>query len=229
MSFKYDIKINIKNEKEVFRLIWLLLFNFLFSMVLLGIPDYIWNVTLWRISIVFVPWLVAIPAMINLKQRKVAFRDIIGEHVLWQLAVGFAIGLGMALLCLFFYCVVWKKEPSVVYIKDYKHLLFFVMKSLLVVGASEELVYRFAIMGQLEQLCIKHRWIAPLAANILYACVHFFQTNFTNVLFAFVQGIVYTLLVFCVKRCRLPMVAMTHGVYDMMVELLPFLYFCFVG
>ena len=38
---KHDVKIQIKNEKEVFRFVRLLIFTFIFSAVFLGVPDYI--------------------------------------------------------------------------------------------------------------------------------------------------------------------------------------------
>ena len=37
---KHDVKIQIKNEKEVFRFVRLLIFTFIFSAVFLGVPDY---------------------------------------------------------------------------------------------------------------------------------------------------------------------------------------------
>ena len=45
---KHDVKIQIKNEKEVFRFVRLLIFTFIFSAVFLGVPDYIWNLTWYR-------------------------------------------------------------------------------------------------------------------------------------------------------------------------------------
>ena len=55
---KHDVKIQIKNEKEVFRFVRLLIFTFIFSAVFLGVPDYIWNLTWYRASLCLVPWIV---------------------------------------------------------------------------------------------------------------------------------------------------------------------------
>ena len=86
-KMKHDIQINLKNEKEVFRLIRLLVFTFILSAALLGISDYIWNMTLYRISLWLVPWLVAIPAIINCVERKANLKELFGNHVILQIIV----------------------------------------------------------------------------------------------------------------------------------------------
>ena len=43
---KHDVQIHLKKEKEVFQLVRLFLFTFILSAVLMGLPDYIWNMLL---------------------------------------------------------------------------------------------------------------------------------------------------------------------------------------
>ena len=69
-KLKHDIQINLKNEKEVFRLIRLLVFTFVLSAALMGLPDYIWNMTWYHISLFTIPWLIAVPAIIDCVSRK---------------------------------------------------------------------------------------------------------------------------------------------------------------
>ena len=40
---KHDVQIHLKKEKEVFQFVRLFLFTFILSAVLMGLPDYIWN------------------------------------------------------------------------------------------------------------------------------------------------------------------------------------------
>lgn len=223
LNLKHDIRINLKHEKEVFRFIRLLIFTFIFSAVFLGIPDYIWNMILWRISVLLCPWLVAVPAVINLKTRGVKLRTLLGERILWQFAVGCAVGTMLAAVWLLFNYFVLQREAGMFYFKNVWEMLYVFIQYMCVVGPSEELIYRFAIMGSMEELCEKCRWLAPLVANLLFALSHIFQTNWFNVLFAFVFGGVYTLFTYRWKKCGLVMASAMHGMFDFMIVLIPYL------
>ena len=61
---KHDVQIHLKKEKEVFQFVRLFLFTFILSAVLMGLPDYIWNMHLYRISLIVVPWLIAVPSIV---------------------------------------------------------------------------------------------------------------------------------------------------------------------
>lgn len=70
VSFKTRCADTSKKEKEVFQLVRLFLFTFILSAVLMGLPDYIWNMHLYRISLIVVPWLIAVPSIVYcIKQR----------------------------------------------------------------------------------------------------------------------------------------------------------------
>ncbi len=229
LGLKHDIRINLKHEKEIFRLVWLLVFTFIFSMTLLGIADYIWNMTLWRIVIFLVPWAVAVPAIINLKLRHITFREIVGEHVLWQIGIGCIIGILLGAVWTLIDYQLSDGNPAMLYAESGWRILYIFLRYMCVVGPAEELVYRVAIMGSLEELFEKHRWLAPLIANSLFALVHIFQTSWSNVLFAFVFGGVYTLFVYKWKRCGLAMVAAMHGMFDFSISIIPFILFYVLG
>lgn len=97
-KMKHDIQINLKNEKEVFRLIRLLVFTFVLSAALLGISDYIWNMTLYKIARMVAPWIIAIPAIINCVERKKTLKDMLGEKIITKILLGFLFGLVFALI-----------------------------------------------------------------------------------------------------------------------------------
>lgn len=222
LNLEHDIRFNLKHEKEVFRFIWLVLFTFIFSAVFLGISDYIWNMTLWRISYLICPWLAAIPAIINLKMRGVKLRTLFGEHILWQLVVGCAVGTVLAVIWLLFNHFALKREAGMFYFKNVWDALYVFVQYVCMVGPSEELIYRFAIMGSLDELCEKHRWLAPLVSNLLFALYHILHTTWFNVVFAFVFGGVYTLFAYRWKKCGFVMVAAMHGMFDFMIVLIPY-------
>ena len=225
-KLKHDIQINLKNEKEVFRLIRLLVFTFILSAALLGISDYIWNMTLYRISIWLVPWLVAIPAIINCVERKVNLKELFGNHVIFQIIVGATIGTAMAFLWNAIYS--WKYGGVKVLgtVELWRYVVVY-SRYILVVGPAEELIYRVAIMGQIEQLLEKNKWIAPLLANTLFALSHLFQHDWLNVALAFVVGGVYTICFYKWKRCGYIMVSVMHGMFDVMTYMSPVIIYLF--
>lgn len=219
-KLKHDIQINLKNEKEVFRLIRLLVFTFILSAALFGISDYIWNMTLYRISIWLVPWLVAIPAIINCVERKVNLKELFGNHILFQVLVGIAIGTGIGIVWYVVYSWMYGGIQIQYTLERWRYIAA-CCKYMLVIGPTEELMYRVAIMGQLEQICLKRKWIAPLLANTLFALAHLFQHDWLNVALAFVVGGVYTICFYKWKRCGYIMVSVMHGMFDIVIYMSP--------
>lgn len=224
LNLKHDIKIEIKNEKEVFRFVRLLLFTFIFSMAFLGVSDYIWNMTWYRISTILIPWVVAIPAIANCIARKVKWRELIGNHSAFQIFAGIGIGTVIAIAWIGFECMTQDAPLAQMYPQNiwaiFRILAFYVF----VIGPSEELIYRVAIMGNLEELLPQKKWIAPLVSNSLFAMVHLIQNTWENVALAFVIGGIYTVLYYKWEKCGFLMVSVIHGIFDFMLAFLPFVW-----
>ncbi len=221
-ELKHDIQINLKNEKEVFRLIRLLVFTFVLSAALMGLPDYIWNMTWYHISLFTIPWLIAVPAIIDCVSRKLNWREVLGDRIFQQIILGIAIGIVLGVIS--FLLDYWTSGGSVAQI--YGNNVWIVVRAfckyVFVVGPSEELIYRVAIMGSVENLISRYKWIAPLAANSLFALSHLFQHGWKNVAFAFVVGAIYTMLYYKWKRCGYIMIALIHGMFDFTVVFVPY-------
>ena len=217
---KHDVQIHLKNEKQVFRLIRLLLFTFVLSATMFGLPDYIWNMTLYRISVYTVPWVVAIPTIVNCVERKVNFKELMGKHILFQVLVGILIGAAMAFAWTMCYRWIYKTSSGY-YTGTLTTSIVLLLQYIFIVGSSEELIYRVGIMGELQQIFMKSKWVAPLIANILFATSHLFQHGWDNVLLAFFAGAVYTLCFYKWKKCGFVMVSVMHGMFDFMTSVIP--------
>lgn len=220
---KYDIQIHLKNEKEVFRFIRLLIFTFLFSAVFLGLPDYIWNITWYRVSILMVPWLVAVPAVIDCFGRKISLKKLFGKQICFQIIVGVLLGTILGIASFLIDYSVSAGNVAQIYAENLWQVVLPFVLYIFAVGPSEELVYRVAIMGSLEDLLSKHKWVAPLVANTLFALSHLFQHGWENVIFAFVIGAFYTGIYYKWERCGYVMVAIMHGMFDFVVLIMPYL------
>lgn len=220
LQLKRDKQIHIKNEKEVFRLARLLVFTFILSATMYGLPDYIWNVIWYRIAVYTVPWIVTIPAIINCVERKVNIREMLGNHILFQILIGTLIGTILAGLWTIGYYMIYKSESGY-YAGTWKATIMMLLQFLFIVAPTEELIYRVGIMGQLQSLIEKRKWMAPLLANILFALSHLFQHGWDNVLLAFGVGAVYSFLFYKWKRCGFIMVCVMHGMFDFMTCMIP--------
>ena len=224
LHLKHDVQIHLKNEKEVFRLIRLLLFTFLFSAVFLGVPSYIWNLTWYRISKCVIPWLVAFPAIINCVCRKINWKELVGTQIIFQALVGVGIGTIIAIAWIGFSYIERDGNIAQMYPRNIWMIFYSLFVYLFVVGPSEEMIYRVAIMGSLESLIEQRKWIAPLFANILFALSHLLQHSWHNVALAFAIGGIYTFLYYKWRKCGYIMVSVIHGVFDFMIAFLPYIW-----
>lgn len=220
LNLKYDIKINLKNEKEVFSFARLFIFTILFSAIFLELPDYIWNMTWYKISSILVMWVIAIPAIVNCFERKVKLREIFGTKVMLQIVKGVALGTAMAAVA-----VVITQQPGVAIIRSSKisDIAFRFVFYVFAIGATEELIYRVAFIGALNKI-IKNKWIVYMIADILFACAHLFQSSWANAIFNLFAGWLY-IAMYKWKKGGYVFAFVTHGIYDFMLAYLPL--FCF--
>lgn len=217
-KLKHDIQINLKNEKEVFRLIRLLLFTFILSAALLGISDYIWNMTLYKIVRMVVPWIIAIPAIINCVERKKTLKKLFGEKIVAKILLGLIFGLvfalimkvGMSLFRPGEYMLVPYECKTVIYNFFYYYF---------VVAMTEELIYRVAILESLEEV-IPNKWVVYVIADLLFAGSHLFQASLFTAAFNVVAGAIYIAL-YKWKKGGYVFTTVMHGTYDYIYIYLP--------
>ena len=220
---KHDIQIHLKNEKEVFRFMRLLIFTFLFSAVFLGLPDYIWNITWYRISKMIVPWLVAIPAIVNCVERKVKIRDLLGKHIASQIFWGIVIGMAMGIIVWQINKLIDPNAFPITNVRSVGSVLYLFFFYVFAIGPSEELIYRIAFIGEIRQTTSKV-WLAVLVSDILFACAHLFQSDLENAIVALITGMLFTFL--CMwKKGGFITASIVHGLYDFLIMILPYIHF----
>ena len=216
---KHDVQIHLKKEKEVFQFVRLFLFTFILSAVLMGLPDYIWNMHLYRISLIVVPWLIAVPSIVYCIKQRV---QLVNKK--WIFDFGIGVVIGVALSCL--WLVIANQMGITVgrfYTNNMWTIVFFFIYYIFSVGPAEELIYRVAFKESLEIVTDKAKWIAPILANVLFGLSHLFQHNISNAVFAFCVGAIYTLLYNKWNKCNYIMVAAIHGMYDFAICFIPYM------
>ena len=210
LHLKHDVQIHLKNEKEVFRVIRLILFTFLFSAAFLGLPDYIWNITLYKIAKFFVPWIIAIPAILNCIARKKTLKELFGEKILLKVLFGFLFGIAFALIMKAIMSALLSGQ-NVLNSYEYKSLIYNALYYYFSVAMAEELIYRVSILENLE--AVMPKWIAFIIADLLFAGYHLFQGNLFKVVFNIFAGAIYIAL-YKWKKGGYVFAVVMHGTYD---------------
>ncbi|MCM1261031.1 MAG: CPBP family intramembrane metalloprotease [Prevotella sp.] len=98
-------------------------------------------------------------------------------------------------------------------------MVLIAIQDILFVGAGEEIVFRGYIQNQFT-IWLKHKWLAPLFAAILFGFWHLINGNIIQVLFATMIGCIFGYSKYCIKNCSLLSVIIAHGLYDFSLVLL---------
>lgn len=213
LHLKHDIQIHVKNENEVFRLIRLLFFTFVLFNIAYEVPNYIWNIPLYWVSVNLAPWVVAIPAMIAVVCRKKS-SGLFGKNIIRQFFVGALIGCGMAaVVCVVFYSAGVFHVTQVTK-TNWKHVLYTIGNNYLSVGPAEEMIYRVGIMECMMEAFPQKKWLVALTSNFIFAFAHLKYRGVFTAGMAFCVGVVYTMLYWRWDKCRYVMVSSIHATYD---------------
>ena len=85
---------------------------------------------------------------------------------------------------------------------------------ILIIGPSEELIFRVYIQDTLIELLPKRKWLGVLLASALFGFWHLINGNIIQVLFTFLIGCAFGFSKFYIKNCKYAGVAAAHGLYD---------------
>ena len=89
----------------------------------------------------------------------------------------------------------------------------------LIVGPVEEFVFRVYIQDALTALFEKQKFVGVLLAALLFGLWHWINGSFVQVLFTFGIGAVFGFSKFLIKDCKYPGLAVGHGLYDFLNEI----------
>lgn len=220
----FDIQINLKHEKEIKHLLGLLISTAVLSIVLFDGVDYIWNIPLYKTCLILFPCIAAVPSVISYKKRGKKFKELFSGNILLQLIIGIGIGLVLAVILLGVSQIVDAINVGVPYFKNAGSFVYYTLRTFLVVGVTEEFIYRVGIQECLENLLGRFRILAPLISAFLFGVTHIIAGTWTQVLITTILGLVFGYSKFLFKKCTYLSVVAAHGVYNYVVGMIPYIF-----
>lgn len=220
----FDIQINLKHEKEIKHLLGLLISTAVLSIVLFDGVDYIWNIPLYKTCLILFPYIAAVPSVVSYKKRGKKFKELFSANILPQLIIGIGIGLVLAVTLLGVSQIVDVIKVGVPYFKNAGSFVYYTLRTFLVVGVTEEFIYRVGIQECLEDLFDRFRILAPLISAVLFGVTHIISGTWTQVLITTILGLVFGYSKFFFARCTYLSVAVAHGVYNYALGMIPYIF-----
>lgn len=213
LHLKHNIQIHVKNEKEVFRLIRLLFFTFVLFNIAYEVPNYIWNIPLYWVSVNLAPWVVAIPAMIAVVCRKKS-SGLFENNIIKQFVLGVLIGAGIAIIVCAVFILTGEFDIKEVGETSWKNILYSFAHYFLIVGPAEEMTFRVGIMECIQDAFPKAKWQVPIISNAIFALSHLKYHGWIAVGITFVIGAIYTMFYWRWSKRKYVMVSSMHASYD---------------
>lgn len=220
---KFDIQINLKNEKEIKRFLSLLISTALLTMVLFEAIDYIWNIPVYKICKLLFPCLVAVPSLVYYIRSGRKLKELFAGNIKIQIAIGLGIGIALASFVLLESYISGDDDIGMVYMKDMGAFIYTTVYYLLVIGPMEEFVYRVGIQGGFEKLLGKYQILAPLFSSMLFGLSHIIVGGWEQVGFTFVIGMIYGYSKKLIKNCTYLSVSIAHGIYNYIIVTIPYI------
>lgn len=139
-----------------------------------------------------------------------------------QYGIGILIAAGLTLI--FGLIPVWCGFSLVGEHKDFTwfRVIYPFLNFMLIIGPVEELVFRVYIQDTLVSLFDnkKVKFVGVIISSLIFGLWHLINGSLIQVLFTFVIGLVFGFCKYLIKDCKYPGLALGHGLYDFMTEII---------
>lgn len=214
---KYDIKINIKNEKEVFRFIGMIVAHCLLCYVLFDMLDYIWNISLYKFCRIFFVYLTAIPSVIYCwKDRSKLKEQLLGVNFS-GIVLGIALGIAYGIIILVIAKSTGAFALGVKYYTDVFNLIAYVVRVFLCTALVEEFVFRIAVYEGVMKLLGNKDWLAAILSAVIFGLAHIINGSWTQVIIVTGFGLVLGFFKMFVKKSCFLSLVVAHGTYNFFI------------
>lgn len=171
----------------------------------------------WRLLwFPFINVLMAISAFISIKLTgiKVDFE--------WKNYKQYLIGIGIALVLSFIIGVIPALCGTNFFVGShanfsYLDLLYEFAFLILIIGPTEEIIFRVYYQETFKGLFKTHKWIGVIIASLLFGLSHIINGSLFTVAFAFGFGLILGFAKEYIKDLHYPGVSLAHGLYDFLL------------
>ncbi len=213
---KYDIKINIKNEKAIFRFVGMIVAHCLLSFILFDMIDYIWNIPLYKFCRWFFVFLTAIPNVIYCIKEKITLWEDIKETKLSCVALGFLVGIAYGVVLFIITKITGLSLVSNAVFADGWKFFLYIVRMFFVTALVEEFSYRVAVYEGIVKLTNK-KWLAPLFSGIIFGLAHIINGTWKQVIVVSIFGLILGYFRFFAKKSSFVALIVAHGTYNVFV------------
>lgn len=98
-------------------------------------------------------------------------------------------------------------------------IIYNFLNYILIIGPVEELVFRVYIQDTLISFFDKKKYIGVITAALIFGLWHLINGSVVQVLFTFGIGLVFGTCKYLIKDCRYLGLALGHGLYDFLNEI----------
>lgn len=139
-----------------------------------------------------------------------------------QYGIGILIAAGLTLIIGLI--PVWCGFSLVGSHKDFTwfRIIYSFLNFVLIIGPVEELIFRVYIQDTLVSLFDnkKAKFAGVIISSLIFGLWHLINGSLIQVLFTFVIGLVFGFCKYLIKDCKYPGLALGHGLYDFMTEII---------
>lgn len=214
---KYDIKINIKNEKEIFRFVGMVVAHFLLCYILFDLIDYIWNIPLYKFCRIFFVYLTAVPSVIYCWKEKITLKEQLAGTSITGILLGVALGVGYGLVILVVSKTTGIFGLAIKYYNDVFDLLKYIVRGYLCTALVEEYVFRVSIYEGAKKLFGGKEWMAAIISALLFGIAHILDGTWVKVVLNVTHGLILGFVKAYVKKANFATFVVAHGTYNFFI------------
>lgn len=214
------LNVEIKIPTKIKRLLILVIGTVCLTNILVGIMDY-FSVEIYRAIKFFVPIITAIPSFVIYKIEGKKIKDLFAGKIIYQLLCGIA--LGGILICLA--AVIGGglnvTVEAALFERHVWYRIYIAVYYLLIVGFMEEFIYRIVMQDYLVGMLGKAKILAPCITAVAFSLCHYSAGGIDLLVHVFVWGMIWGYLRYFNKKVSYLALAVSHGVYDFGLLIIP--------
>ncbi len=229
MDWEKIKKLNVRIEvpTKVKKLLFLILGSVFVYWFNSDIIDYM-PLGLYRVFKFIMPVLNALPAIIIFIIDKRKIKDLFQTGILKQTMLGLFVGAILLSAIMVMNGGLDITNETAMFIRHDWYKVYISVYYLIMVGYMEEFTYRVMVQEYLIDILGKFKILAPLISSALFSVAHLYVAGNLLLIIAFIWGLIWGYLKYFCKDFTFYAAALSHGVYDYGLMILPFIMRLFI-
>lgn len=215
-----NINVEIKIPDKIKKFFLLVVGTVLLTNILVDVMDY-FSIEVYRVFKFLLPLMTAVPAIIYYVKDGRKLRELFAGNALKQIILGVIFGSVLLVL-------IWMINGEMVLTIEASlfdrytwYKIYISVYYLVMVGFMEEFIYRIVIQNYFADVLGRWKLFAPALSALAFAMCHFMGGGIGLVLHNVLWGLIWGYLRYFCKAVTYPVLAISHGVYDFGLLVIP--------